>query len=72
MNTNRASYGLNEEELEMIDLVREFAEQKVAPRAAEIDRTGEFPWDLKEEMASLDILAMPSQQIIWESEPVTS
>lgn len=59
MNTNRRSYGLNEEEQEMLDLVREFAEQKVAPRAAEIDQTGQFPWDLKEEMASLDILAMP-------------
>jgi alkylation response protein AidB-like acyl-CoA dehydrogenase len=59
MNTNKASYGLNEEEQEMIDLVREFAEQKVAPRAAEIDQTGQFPWDLKEQMASLDFLAMP-------------
>jgi len=28
------------------DLVREFAEREVAPRAAEIDRTDEFPWDL--------------------------
>ena len=59
MNPNRASYGLNEEEQEMLNLVHEFAEQKVAPRAAEIDQTGQFPWDLKEEMASLDILAMP-------------
>jgi alkylation response protein AidB-like acyl-CoA dehydrogenase len=59
MNTNRATYGLNEEEQEMIDVVGEFAEQKVAPRAAAIDQTGQFPWDLEEQMASLDILAMP-------------
>jgi alkylation response protein AidB-like acyl-CoA dehydrogenase len=59
MGTNRASYGLSEEEQERIDLVREFAEQKVAPRAAAIDQTGQFPWDLKEQMANLDILAMP-------------
>lgn len=26
--------------------MRELAEEKVAPRAAEIDRTGEFPWDI--------------------------
>lgn len=59
MNASRTSYGLNEEEQAMVDLVREFAEQKVAPRAAEIDHTGQFPWDLKEEMARLDILALP-------------
>ena len=26
--------------------VRALAEDKIAPRAAEIDRTGEFPWDV--------------------------
>lgn len=59
MLTQKTSYGLNEEEQVMFDLVREFAEKEVAPRAAEIDRTGQFPWDLKEQMANLDILAMP-------------
>jgi len=59
MITKKTSYGLNEEEQVMFDLVREFAEKEVAPRAAEIDRTGQFPWDLKEQMANLDILAMP-------------
>jgi alkylation response protein AidB-like acyl-CoA dehydrogenase len=55
----KASYGLNEEEQEMINVVREFAEQHVAPRAAEIDQTGQYPWDLKQQMADLDILALP-------------
>jgi alkylation response protein AidB-like acyl-CoA dehydrogenase len=59
MNTKRTLYGLNEEEQEMLNLVRQFAENEVAPRAAEIDQTGQFPWDLKEQMANLDILAMP-------------
>jgi alkylation response protein AidB-like acyl-CoA dehydrogenase len=59
MNAKRTSYGLNEEEQEMINVVREFAEQQVAPRAAEIDQTAQYPWDLKEQMASLDILALP-------------
>ncbi len=40
------------------DLVREFAEREVRPRAAEIDRTDEFPWDLYGRMAALDILGM--------------
>ncbi len=59
MNTKRALYGLNEEEQEMIEVVREFADQYVAPRAAEIDQTAQFPWDVKEQMANLDILALP-------------
>src|SRR5207245_2804976 len=33
--------------------------ERVAPRAAEIDHTGEFPWDMKELLAQQDILAMP-------------
>jgi len=41
------------------DAVRVLADEKIAPRAAEIDRTGEFPWDIKELLASHDILALP-------------
>ena len=59
MNTKSASYGLNEEEQEMLGVVREFAEQYVASRAAEIDQTAQFPWDMLEHMAQLDILALP-------------
>jgi alkylation response protein AidB-like acyl-CoA dehydrogenase len=36
-------------ELEMLrDTVRKMANEVIAPRAAEIDLTGEFPWDIKE------------------------
>ncbi len=55
----KASYGLDEEEQEMINVVSEFAEQYVAPRAAEIDQTAQFPRDVLEQMAELDILALP-------------
>ncbi len=40
------------------DMVREFAENEIRPRAAEIDRTDEFPWDLWKRMAELGILGM--------------
>ncbi len=40
------------------DMVREFADREVRPRAAEIDRTDEFPWDLYKRMAELGILGM--------------
>src|SRR5947209_1439366 len=38
--------------------VREFAEQVVAPRAAEWDRTGEFPWPVVNQLAELGWLGM--------------
>jgi alkylation response protein AidB-like acyl-CoA dehydrogenase len=47
------------EEKMLLDLVRDLVRDKVAPRAAEIDAKGEFPWDMKELLARQDILAMP-------------
>mgnify|MGYP001608945334 CR=1 FL=1 len=40
------------EQQEMIRrTVRDIAQKVVAPRAAEMDRTGEYPWDIKEILA---------------------
>src|SRR6187200_268553 len=41
------------------DAVRVLADERVAPRAAEIDRTGEFPEDLRRLLADHDVLALP-------------
>ena len=41
---------------ELRAVVRQLAEEKIAPRAAEIDATAEFPWDLKELLAKQDLL----------------
>lgn len=41
------------------DAVRDLAQDKVAPRAAEIDRSGEFPWDIEELLAQHDFFAVP-------------
>jgi isovaleryl-CoA dehydrogenase len=35
------------------DAVRDFAQAEIAPRAAEIDKTDQFPMDLWEKMGSL-------------------
>ena len=43
---------------ELRAVVRELAEERIAPRAAEIDATGEFPWDLKELLAKQDLLGI--------------
>jgi alkylation response protein AidB-like acyl-CoA dehydrogenase len=49
----------SEEEALILASVRELVAEKVAPRAAEIDETGEFPWDIKELFASNDLLGIP-------------
>lgn len=50
---------LTEDEQALIIAIREIAQAQVAPRAAEIDHTGEFPWDMKALLAQQDIYAMP-------------
>ena len=52
-------YRLSAEQLELRDAVRTVARERIAPRAAEVDRLAEFPWDNKELLASQDILALP-------------
>ncbi len=34
------------------------AAEKVAPRSAEIDKQGEFPWDLKKIFRDMDLLGL--------------
>jgi alkylation response protein AidB-like acyl-CoA dehydrogenase len=53
------SYRLTDEQRELRDAVRTIARERVAPRAAEIDRTAEFPWDLKDLLAAQDVLGLP-------------
>ncbi|WP_159917354.1 isovaleryl-CoA dehydrogenase [Pantoea sp. 18069] len=40
------------------DAVREFAQSEIAPRAAEIDRSDQFPMDLWEKMGALGVLGI--------------
>jgi alkylation response protein AidB-like acyl-CoA dehydrogenase len=50
------TYRLTAEHLELRAVVRELAEERIAPRAAAIDADAEFPWDLKELLAQQDLL----------------
>jgi alkylation response protein AidB-like acyl-CoA dehydrogenase len=50
---------LTEEQRALRDAVRELADERIAPRAAEIDVQGEFPSDIVELLARHDILALP-------------
>lgn len=52
-------FALNEEQEMFRRVVREFAEKEVAPRAAETDETGQFPWPIVEKMAALGLMGLP-------------
>ena len=56
---DRAFVPLTEDQALLREAVRVLADEQVAPRAAEIDRTGEFPEDLRRLLAAQDILALP-------------
>ncbi|MGH7609996.1 MAG: acyl-CoA dehydrogenase family protein [Candidatus Dormibacteria bacterium] len=49
---------VSEERATLQASVRELARSKVAPRAAEIDRSGEFPWDMVELFRQHDVFAI--------------
>src|SRR3954454_17812361 len=51
-------YALTEEHRVLRQAVRELAEDKIAPRAAEIDETGEYPWDVDGALKKADLLAL--------------
>ena len=57
--TPAPGYRLTDDQLMLRDAVRVLADERIAPRAAEIDRTAEFPQDVRELLAAHDILALP-------------
>jgi alkylation response protein AidB-like acyl-CoA dehydrogenase len=50
---------LSDEQREIRDLVRDLARERVAPRAAEIDKKGEFPWDMVELFREHELFGLP-------------
>jgi alkylation response protein AidB-like acyl-CoA dehydrogenase len=50
---------LSDEQREIRDLVRTLARERVAPRAAEIDKKGEFPWDMVELFREHELFGLP-------------
>ncbi len=53
---------LSDEQREIRELVRTLARERIAPRAAEIDETAEFPWDMVELFREHEILALPFEE----------
>jgi len=50
---------LSEEQREIRDLVRTLARERVAQRAAEIDKSAEFPWDMVELLREHALFGLP-------------
>jgi acyl-CoA dehydrogenase len=52
-------YDLPQEHKDFRATIRQIVDEKVRPRAAEIDATGEYPWDVRKLFGEQDILALP-------------
>ncbi len=52
-------FSLSDEQMEIQKTARAFAEEVIKPRAEEMDRTGEFPYDIIRQMGALGLLGLP-------------
>jgi alkylation response protein AidB-like acyl-CoA dehydrogenase len=50
---------LTDEQRALRSMVRDFAQEKIAPGSAERDKTGEFPLEIVKEMAALGLTGLP-------------
>ncbi len=59
MTIDLTTYGLSDEHVELANMVREFAEEVVAPVAYEADRTKTLPLDVVAQMGDLGLFGLP-------------
>jgi alkylation response protein AidB-like acyl-CoA dehydrogenase len=59
VDTVTPAYEISQEALDLRDMVRQLAQDKIAPRAGDIDRKSEYAWDVRELLASHDVLGLP-------------
>src|SRR2546423_15615557 len=52
-------YAIPQEHLDFRDTIRQIAQERVAPRAVEIDEKAEYPHDLRELFAEQDLFGLP-------------
>jgi acyl-CoA dehydrogenase len=55
-------YDIPQELADLRDMIRQLAQEKIAPRAAEIDRTATYPTDIRELLAEHDVLGLPFEE----------
>jgi alkylation response protein AidB-like acyl-CoA dehydrogenase len=54
-----SAYAIPEEHLELRGTIRQMVRERIAPRAAEIDATASYPWDVRKLLGENDVLALP-------------
>ena len=52
-------YKVPQENLDFCATIAQMARERIAPRAAEIDETAEYPWDVRKLLAEQDVLGLP-------------
>jgi acyl-CoA dehydrogenase len=57
--TANGVYDIPQELADLRDMIRQLAQERIAPRAAEIDRSAEYPRDVRELLAEHDVLGLP-------------
>ena len=58
MSLDFPAFALTEEHEELRAAVRALADDKIAPRAAEVDESAEFPWDVHDALARAELTAV--------------
>ena len=59
MQTMTDVYAIPQDLLDFRDTIRQIVTERVAPRAAEIDESGEYPWDIRKLFGEQDLLGLP-------------
>jgi alkylation response protein AidB-like acyl-CoA dehydrogenase len=52
-------YDLTPDQIDFRDVIRQMVQERVAPRAAEIDAKSEYPWDIRQLFAEHDLFGLP-------------
>jgi len=62
MSDENPQYSLNQDQRDFLEVIRQMVQEKVAPRAAEIDEKAEYPQDIRELFADHDLFGLPIEE----------
>src|ERR1700748_2765960 len=60
--TDMGLYEIPQEMVDFRETIRQIATEKIAPRAADIDREAKYPHDIRKILAEQDILGLPFEE----------
>jgi alkylation response protein AidB-like acyl-CoA dehydrogenase len=59
MEAGEGLYAIPQDLVDFRETIRQIASERIAPRAAQIDREERYPWDIRRLLAEQDILGLP-------------